>query len=133
MTHHEHPNVALVRQGFEAMDRGEMTWMEDHVTDDVVWHVAGRHRFSGDYRGRDAVLAYFDEMARETAGSLKLEPLEVIASDAHGAVFLRVSGDRDGKHLDAVMAEALTFDAQGRVTEFFAVANDQAAIDDFWS
>jgi ketosteroid isomerase-like protein len=26
MTHHEHPNVTVVREGFEALQRGDTAW-----------------------------------------------------------------------------------------------------------
>jgi ketosteroid isomerase-like protein len=28
MTSHEHPNAKLAREGFEAFDRGDMSWMD---------------------------------------------------------------------------------------------------------
>jgi uncharacterized protein len=37
MTHHEHPNVTLVREGFAAFEKGDMEWMDQHLSDDVVW------------------------------------------------------------------------------------------------
>lgn len=88
---------------------------------------------SGTYRGREAVLTCFAHVAVEAGGTLKLDPIEVLANDAHGAVFLRVTGDRAGRRLDTLMAEAFTFDGEGRITEFWATASDQAAIDEFWN
>ena len=64
---------------------------------------------------------------------MRLEPLEVLANDRHGAAFLRVTADRQGRQLDVVVADAFRFDADGRILEFWAHATDQAAIDAFWS
>jgi Acyl-CoA dehydrogenase, N-terminal domain len=47
MTHHEHPNVTLAREGLEAMQRGDTGWMEQHLADDVVWHVGGNSKWAG--------------------------------------------------------------------------------------
>jgi ketosteroid isomerase-like protein len=47
MTHHEHPNVALAREGLEAMQRGDTAWMDQHLADDVVWHVGGNSKWAG--------------------------------------------------------------------------------------
>lgn len=106
--------------------------MADSLADDAVWHVGGTHRLSGDYRGREAILDYFDTVREETADTMRLDPLEVMANDRHGAAFLRVTAERDGRRLDVVMADAFRFDDRGRIAEFWAHATDQAAIDEFW-
>jgi ketosteroid isomerase-like protein len=107
--------------------------MLDALAEDAVWHVGGTHRLSGDYRGRDAILGYFDAVRAETVDSMRLEPLEVIANDRHGAAFLRVTAERNGKRLDSVVADAFRFDPAGRIVEFWAANANQAGIDEFWS
>ena len=111
-------------------DRDEMA---ESLADDAVWHVGGTHRLSGDYRGRDEILGYFDSVRRETGDTMRLEPLEVLANDRHGAAFLRVTAEREGRRLDVVVADAFRFDDGGSIAEFWAHATDQAAIDEFWS
>jgi ketosteroid isomerase-like protein len=107
--------------------------MLDSLADDAVWHVGGTHRLSGDYRGRDAILGYFDAVRQETTDSMRLEPLEILANDRHGAAFLRVTAERNGKRMDTVVADAFRFDEQGRIVEFWAHSANQPAIDEFWS
>ena len=107
--------------------------MRDSLAEDAVWHVGGTHQFSGDYRGRDAILGYFDSVRGETADSMLLEPLEILASERHGAAFLRVTAQRGAKRLNTVVAEAFRFDEQGRIVEFWAHSADQRSIDEFWS
>jgi hypothetical protein len=63
---------------------------------------------------------------------MRLEPLELLANDERGAAFLHVTAEREGQALDVTMAEAFQFDAEGRITEFWAHATDQAAVDRFW-
>lgn len=107
--------------------------MLDSLAEDAVWHVGGTHRLSGDYRGRDAILAYFDSVRQETTDSMVLEPLEVLANERHGAAFLRVTAERKGRRLDTVVADAFRFDEDGRIVEFWAHSADQSAINEFWS
>jgi ketosteroid isomerase-like protein len=102
------------------------------LADDAVWHVGGTHRLSGDYRGPDAILEYFERVGEETGGTLRLEPIEVLANDQHGAAFLRVTGERGDQHLDVTMAEAFHLDGEGRIREFWAHATDEDAINRFW-
>jgi uncharacterized protein len=128
-----HPNVERLRRFLDAYGRRSRQELADLLTEDAVWHVGGTHRLSGDYRGRDAILDYFDAVQRETDGTLKLEAIELLSSDTRGAAFLRVTGSRGGKTLGVVMAEAFVFTPDGLIREFWAHASDQKAIDAFWA
>jgi hypothetical protein len=48
-------------------------------------------------------------------------------------MFMRVTGERDGKQLDVLMAEVMKVAPDGKWTEFWAVADDQESVDKFWS
>jgi uncharacterized protein len=115
---------AYGRQDFQAL--GKL------LTDDVLWHVGGNHPLSGDYRGRQAVLDYFAKVQNLTSQTLNLDPIEVLAGGGFGAIFLRVRAEREGKDLDVTMAEAFRAEG-GQLAEFWATADDQEAVDRFWS
>jgi ketosteroid isomerase-like protein len=51
MTHHEHPDVDLVRQGYEAFRTGDTQRMDELLADDVEWHVGGKSKLSGPTEG----------------------------------------------------------------------------------
>jgi uncharacterized protein len=127
-----HPNVDLLKGFLDAYDANDREAVGRSLAEDAVWHVGGTHRFSGNYRGRDAILEYFDRVGSETGGTLRLEPIELMANEDRGAAFLRVTGEREGKRLAVTMAEAFQFDGEGRIREFWAHATDQNAIDAFW-
>ena len=127
-----HPNLERLQRFLDAYAAHDREALRDAFTEDAVWHVGGTHRMSGDYKGREAILAYFDQVGAETSGSLTLSPLEVLANDDRGAAFLRVTARRQGATLDVTMAEAFQFDPAGRIREFWAHASDQQAIDRFW-
>ncbi|MGH2677965.1 MAG: nuclear transport factor 2 family protein, partial [Actinomycetota bacterium] len=55
----EHPGVERARASIEAFNRGDMGALSEFYADDVLWHVAGKHGLSGDYKGRDELIAYF--------------------------------------------------------------------------
>jgi ketosteroid isomerase-like protein len=129
----EHPGVEGARASIEAFNRGDMRALREFYDDDVVWHVGGTHGLSGDYRGRDELFAYFDKVREMTGGTLKLEPEVILTSEEHTAIIMKVSGERDGKTLDVTLAEAFTIGADGRWTEFWSLADDQDAVDAFWS
>ena len=129
----EHPGVEGARASIEAFNRGDMAALRGFYADDVVWHVSGDHGLSGDYRGRDELFAYFERVRDLTGGTLTLEPEAILSSEDHTAIFMKVTGERDGRTLDVTLAEAFTIGPDGRWTEFGSLADDQDAVDAFWS
>ena len=97
------------------------------------WHVGGNHPLSGDYRGRDAIFEYFETVRGLTGGGLRSEPHDILADDSHGGVFTRVTADRGDRHLDVVLAQAYRINPDGKFTEYWALADDQDAVNAFWS
>jgi ketosteroid isomerase-like protein len=128
----EHPNVQRIREALDAYNAGDLERMREFIAEDIVWHVGGDHPLSGDYRGVDAVLDYYARVKEQTGGTLTLEPVDVLANDEHGGIFMRVRGERDGKTIDVELAEALTFDEHGRWAEYWALADEQETVDGFW-
>jgi hypothetical protein len=46
---------------------------------------------------------------------------------------MRITGERDDRKLDVVLAQALSFDENGRWTEYWALADEQDKVDAFWA
>jgi len=127
-----HPNEEHLKRFMDAYAANDADALRGLLADDAVWHVGGTHPLSGDYRGVSEILDYFNNVGAETKGTIALHPIEIMANDTRGATFLRVTASREGRELDVTMAEAFTFDEQGRIREFWAHATDQNAIDEFW-
>ena len=51
----------------------------------------------GNYRGAQAILEFFGQLAHETQGSLRVEPLTMAASGDHVLVLERTTGKRRGR------------------------------------
>jgi ketosteroid isomerase-like protein len=59
------------------------------LAEDIEWHVPGRNAMAGDYRGIDAVMAYFARRRDHAARTLRLLPGEVLVGDGeHVAVLV---------------------------------------------
>lgn len=112
--------------------RGDQDALKEFFAEDVVWHVGGAHQLSGDYRGREALFDYFSRVRDLTGGSLRLEEDAVLTGREHTAMLTRVTGDLGGRHLDVLMAQTFRTGPDGRWTEYFAMPDDQAAVDAFW-
>lgn len=128
----EHAGTTRARDYLATYAAGDTAALRDFFADDVVWHVGGKHALSGDYRGREALFDYFDKVRELTGGTLTVEEEHVLASDQHTAMFTRVRGAREGRQLDVSMAQTFRTGPDGRWTEYFAMADDQAAVDAFW-
>ena len=51
-------DVELVRRGYDAFVAGDMEWLNEHLHENIVWHVAGSSTLAGEHRGREEVLAH---------------------------------------------------------------------------
>ena len=129
----EHPNVALLRRGYEAFAKGDMATLTELWSEDAVWHAgSGNNPLAGDHTGRDAVFAAFAKVAELSGGTFRIELHDVLANDEHAVAMTRNTGNRQGKQLDSLDV-ALYHIRNGRVTEAWAFSQDQRAEDEVWS
>jgi ketosteroid isomerase-like protein len=125
--------AARVRASVDAYNRGDFETLRDFYAEDVVWHAVGNNSLSGDYRGRDALFAYFEQVRDLTAGTLQLHPESILATADEVSMFTRVTADRPGKRLDVLLNQTFKVGPDARWTEYWALADDQEAVDEFWS
>lgn len=129
----EHRNVTMIRRAVDVYNVGDHDAMRPFLSERILWHVGGNHELSGDYEGVEAVIDYFRRVRRATAGTLQVEPIDILANDRHASIFMKVTAIRETRQMDVMMAEALTLDPDGRWTEYWALADDQDAVDRFWA
>ena len=128
----ETQNIAVVRRGYEAFAKGDIETLKTLFSPDANWNQAEAGVLRGNYRGVQAILEFFGQLAHETEGSLRAEPLTMAGSGDHVFVFERVTGTRKGKTLDT--KEALVFKlANGIVTEVTELQSDYPTVAQFWS
>lgn len=129
MATHEHPNVTLVREGFEAFEKGDMGWMDEHVADDVVWHVGGNSKWSGAYEGRARVLEFFGRQAQ--AMTTEVDVHDILGNDDHVVVLGTASARaEDGSSAGWKFAQIFHIKG-GKATEVWGMAENDAAVDPF--
>ncbi len=126
----EHPNVALLRKGYDAFARGDMATLDELLADDIVWHVPGNGILSGDYKGKEEVFAMFGRLAQETGGNFKIEIHDVLANDEHSVCINTVSGERNGKRFETKSVDVFHPTGDGKVKEYWSCSEDQASIDE---
>lgn len=129
----EHPHAALIRKGYEAFSRGDMDALRGMMTTDCTQHVPGSHKLSGDFKGRDAVLGYYGQLATETNDTFRVEMRHLFV-DGRGHVMSvhQLSGERAGKKID--LAGGIVFRIVGeKITDLDECVEDLTAADDFWA
>lgn len=132
MSSEEHPNVTLVREGFAAFERGDMAWMDEHLADDIVWHVGGNSRWAGAYEGKAAVIEFFGRQAEAMGGQPpSVEIHDVVGGDEHVvALGTAQASSQDGGSAEWKYVQI--FHVQdGKATEVWGMAENDAAVDPF--
>jgi ketosteroid isomerase-like protein len=126
-------NVAIMRRGYEAFNKGDMDTLVELFDEGMVWHLPGRSSFADDYQGRDATLAYFAQLGQQTGGTFRAELQELVGDDEDRVIGMqRSTGDRNGKHLD--VGNCIVFQLKdGRVIDGREHFHDLYAWDEFWS
>ncbi|MFI5607577.1 nuclear transport factor 2 family protein [Amycolatopsis sp. NPDC051903] len=128
----EHPNATLVRRGYEAFSSGDVATLTELLADDAVQHMPGHNVFSGDHKGRAAILALYGELGSRSNGTLRVSLEELYANDDQVITVYRSTGKRGDKHLDT--RHALVFRIRdGKATDLLDVASDESTDDAFWA
>jgi len=131
MTYEEHPNVALVREGFEAVQKGGTDWMDQHLADDVVWHVGGNSKWSGTYQGKAKVLDLFARQLRAMGGPPSADIHDIVGNDDH-VVALGTASARGPDGSSAEWNYVQVFHIRdGKTTEVWGMAENDATVDPF--
>jgi len=135
----EHPNVAFYRRAYEAFAEGDADTIREMLADDLVWHVPGRHRFSGD-RTKAQTMALFEEVVpefsesgRPVIASFIIEVEDVIATDEWIVTRVHWNHSRDSKRFDQHGVEIYRMNSEGQIAEFWALMRDTAAVDEFFT
>jgi ketosteroid isomerase-like protein len=129
MTHHEHSDVDLVRQGYEAFRAGDTQRMDQLLADDVVWHVGGRSKLSGTHTGKQEVMELFARQAQLFGGSPRIDVHDIVGNDDHVIAIGTASvDDPDGGTVEWHFANVFHVD-NGQAKEVWGLADDTSTSD----
>lgn len=123
-------DAELVRKGYEAFIAADMEWLNEHLHENVVWHVPGHNVLSGDYKGRDPVLAFFAKSVQIALPEFDIH--DVVASDDHVVALLNIVWRRNdnGATLEARTVQTFHI-AGGQALEVWTMSQDQPGLDQF--
>lgn len=123
----EHPNVALMRKGYEAFAGGDFTTVGELFADDIVWHSPGTNPLSGEFKGKDQVFGLFARLAELTNGTFQQEIHDIVANDDHVCVMIHNSWSKP-KSFEGRAVQVWHM-RDGKATEFWLFPEDLAASD----
>jgi hypothetical protein len=124
--------VALVRESLDHYAAGKVTAASRIWLPDIVWHLTGASRFSGDHVGRDGIVRYHRALDEASAGTFQQT---LMALDGSGGplveAHLRSVAVRGRRAID--MATLLVFElSAGGIRRITELPGDQSLWDGFW-
>ena len=128
----EHPNVTLLRRGYEAFAQGDMDTLNNLFADNIVWHEGGRNPLSGDYKGIEQVLGLFGKLFELTEGTIKVEVHDILANDEHAVALVTISASRKGKRFSGTSVDVFHV-RDGKAAEFWDNVTDRYKLDEVFN
>jgi len=123
--------VGVVRDGFEAFDRGDLLWLQEHFSPDIMVRVPGSNRFSGVYSGVGQAIALVAE-AVAVLGGYSLRVLDVVGDQSVvAATYMLTLRRLDGESMQTLVTQLFSFSDDDRIQETWIEVEDEAAIDRF--
>lgn len=128
----DHPNVALLRKVYDAFGVGDVETAGTYWKEDSVHHYPGRSPLSGVHRGIKESTAFANKMFELTEGKLRMDVLEIGASENHAFALLHTRYERKGKVLEMPFINVARIE-DGKIAEFWTYPEDLYATDEFWN
>ena len=101
--------------------------------DDIVHHVAGRHRLAGDFAGKQVFLQAYERVFHELGSTIEVVAVhDILVSDDHAVSLVKeraIRGDRS-LDFDRVVVYHLR---DGKIIETWSHDYDPYALDAFWA
>jgi ketosteroid isomerase-like protein len=125
-------NVKLIRRGFEAFNKGDAVTLSEIIAQDCVQHLSGNNRFTGDHKGRDAILAMYGEMGALTNGTMQATLDDVYATEHSAVALYTATATRNGKSVSEKYA--LVFQLMdSRAIDIDDIPLNGEVNDEFWN
>ena len=125
-------NRSLIESAYRAFASGDIPKAMAAMSDDVLWHVPGRGPISGDYRGHQEVLGFFQHFMELSSGTFQIRVDDVLAKGDRVIALVTESAERKGRKWSSPQVHAWTVKG-GKATAFWQFQGDQQTEDEFWS
>ena len=127
-----HPNVLTYLAAIDAFNRDDLTAVGEYVRPDFCYRIPGRSRVAGEFRGIEGFVEALTRLRDESAGTIELTPVAVLADDENLIARARVTARRGAKRLDTENCYAFRF-LDGRVADGQVFLSEPERVEDFWA
>jgi ketosteroid isomerase-like protein len=127
-----HQNEEVVRRAYDAFARRDMPALLEMMSDEITFMISGKSIQSGTFAGKEEVRKYFSIVGTHTAGTHRVEVLEVLVNDGGAIALVRALGQRGEHSLDMTVVHIWRV-SDGKLARLWLIAMDQYAFDAFWS
>ena len=127
-----HPNVLTYLAAIDAFNRNDLTALGEYVRPDFRYRIPGRSRVAGEFRGIDGFVEALTRLRDESAGTIELTPVAVLADDENLIARARVTAQRGAKRLDTENCYAFRF-LDGKVADGQVFLSEPEHVEDFWA
>ena len=129
----EHPDIAVVRRGYEAFSAGDVATLSEIIAADATQFQPGAGELAGDHKGLEAILEFYGRLASGTDGTFRIA-LEHLYADGQGHVVAthRATGQRQGRQLDAHASLIFTV-IDSKAVDIHGCLEDIDGWDTFWA
>lgn len=128
----DHPDAVTYRRAADAFRVGDLDALATTIHQDVIWHVPGTSWMARDFEGRDALVAYLQELMQHTTGTFRLRDLCVSGTDDHVLAVQRFGATIDGDERFFDVSSVMHF-SDGLQKERWLHIHDLDAFDEFFA
>ena len=89
-------NRRLIEGAYSAFARGDLAAVFQVLDEKIFWHIPGRGPLTGDYRGHQELLGFFQRFMQHSGGTFRVRVDDIDPLKRNDAI---VSGDRRERRL----------------------------------
>jgi ketosteroid isomerase-like protein len=125
-------NATVIRKAYDDFAKGDILAVLEAFDSSITWHVPGHSPLSGDYRGRDEVVGFFQHTLALCGGIFSIDVHHVLAETDLVVALTTVRAERNGR--SAAFPEVHVWRlANAKAVEFREYQGDEQTEDRFWS
>src|SRR5574342_1126295 len=89
-------NATVIRKVYDDFAKGDIPAVLETFDASITWHVPGHSPLSGDYKGHDEVVGFFNHTLELSSGKFGIEVHHVLAEDDVVIALVTVKTERNG-------------------------------------
>ena len=128
----KHADVLTYLRTADAFRRRDLKAIAESIHDDVRWHLPGKTWMAREIQGREALMAFLQEIVTRTANSFLLEDLHIAGTDHHVIALQHFGATLDGQTQRFQAVSVMRFEGGRQIERWFYLL-DPDAFDAFFS